>query len=422
MSTNSSFESDSSHLASKKRCKYQKISKDQQKRLKSAFDEIDKLKSVIKQQDDYISDLLGKCKEIEYQNNENVRINESLEKKYCIERKKKKELKSIIINHRKESETLHQNFLNLETKYIETISKLKSLKAKYKDKKSMFSSRQNVDEIFSLKNENQELRTDLLSYRKAFEETKFQHEIESQKMRNDATNRVDIHEYNVLVQKCDSLKEENNKLYNKSMKYKESKKQNQILLEENSSLKSQIEKIHCIRSKIQYTEAQMHELQHSLNELKEENHSLKMKINLQSDNSNNGISKKIQDQLSTITIERDSLLRDVNRLEDKVDRLKFVDSQNTELKIKLEEMQFKLTDYENQCTLLNEKLSLLSQERYKINETRNKIQTIKENIEERESIEQDYRSQLIYYKTQVRELKKQISKYEKKLFSRSLKK
>ena len=130
--------------------------------------------------------------------------------------------------------------------------------------------------------------------------------------------------------------------------------------------------------------------------------------------------KELKDQLqeaNATRIERDTLLQDVRILEEKVNRLRSIESENVELKLQMETLSNEISTSKQRESRQEENIKTLMKDRQQLEIVRNKLLRIEDEVNERHIKEQHLEYQIKFLKTQVREQKLQIDSYEEEIHS-----
>lgn len=233
--------------------------------------------------------------------------------------------------------------------------------------------------------------------------------------------------------RIDSLSLENTKLYGQTNISELLQTENEKLKAEQLSFNSQIERL----------TTENNSLKSRITELEIQNQNLKIVndkytsscqnrfLSKQTTNSTNeeatddayinSLRKEIKEmkekllEANSTRIERDTLLQDVRILEDKVKKLRLIESENVELKLRIDALLDEINTNQQRENRLNENVQCLMQDRKQLEIVRNKLLKIEDEIDDRSVKEQQLEYQVNFYKSQSREQKLQIDNYEEEI-------
>lgn len=254
-----------------------------------------------------------------------------------------------------------------------------------------------------------------------------------------------------MKMRIDSISIENKKLYGKVNDNDILERENERLKSENYALASQIKQIEKITDENQSLKTRITELELQNQKLKIANDKFEVMIsnrnknkqkilselNKNNENNNfenndniidddddlyvNSLRNEIKEMKGKILeanatrIERDTLLQDVRILEEKVKKLRSTESENVELKLRVDALLDELNSAKQRESRLNENIKCLMQDRKQLEIVRNKLLKIEDEIDDRHVKEQQLEYQINFFKSQSREQKMQIDHYEEEI-------
>lgn len=258
-----------------------------------------------------------------------------------------------------------------------------------------------------------------------------------------------------MKMRIDSISIENKKLYSKINTNDTLERENERLKSENYALTTQLKQIEKLTTENQSLKSRITELELQSQKLKIANDKFEIMINnknknkkrilaeLNKNNENNAFEnyldknddnedsdddayvktlrneiKEMKEKIleaNATRIERDTLLQDVRILEEKVKKLRSAESENVELKLRVDALLDELNTAQQRESRLNENIKCLMQDRQQLEVVRNKLLKIEDEIDDRHIKEQQLEYQINFFKSQSREQKMQIDHYEEEI-------
>lgn len=266
-----------------------------------------------------------------------------------------------------------------------------------------------------------------------------QQQNQQMKMRIDSFSIENKKLYN-KISSNDTLERENERLKSENYALTSQLKQIEKLNEENQTLKSRITELELQNQKLKIANDKFEVMINNRNKNKKkilaelnknnENNTFDNYINTNNDDINdsddddayvNSLRKEIKEMKEKILeanatrIERDTLLQDVRILEEKVKKLRSTESENVELKLRVDALLDELNSSKQRESRLNENIKCLMQDRQQLEIVRNKLLKIEDEIDDRHVKEQQLEYQINFFKSQSREQKMQIDHYEEEI-------
>ena len=380
----SSFSSTGSY---KHQCKFESICRDQQLRLQIAIAEIDKQKQEIfnlKQQLKKKETSESSIAKIELANV--IEHNKILQAKVDFLKKQSNSTSE----QQKETEKRISELESDNTKLIEIIDKkkntIKELKNLLKEKDSDNSSKEIIK---TLKNElvRANLRVEDLEKFEVNSKTAAERLKQQDELMNQLKNQISTKE------------QENALLLNKSMKNKKLKmkvkQMKAYIMEQNQSLQN-----------FQETNSKMESIEKQHEELKRENEDLKEQLNE---------AIKYKSQVEELTIERDTLIYDVAKVEERAKKAENYEQQNKELKEQVESLHARLQESARREAKLTAEVKLLMSERTELINVRKELAMVHNEVIEREKREIQNDEQTRFYRAENKELRRRVMHLESML-------
>ena len=161
-----------------------------------------------------------------------------------------------------------------------------------------------------------------------------------------------------------------------------------------------------VDNRLKSSDSTVESLQKVIDALRTENNLLKSKLE-------NIPYQKLQSELIEIRFERDSLLTDLKKCEEKLSKKTDLESQNAELTKKVDELFQRLKDAAQRETDLSAKLQRQMTENGEILAVRRELASIQEELVEKEKKDAKVAEQICFYKSENKKLRNRVLQLEK---------
>ncbi|KAI5538772.1 hypothetical protein TVAGG3_0003620 [Trichomonas vaginalis G3] len=209
-----------------------------------------------------------------------------------------------------------------------------------------------------------------------------------------------------LQNSVDSVTKENARLQLKADKYKNMKQQYEEMKIKADKLQNDLTRYTDVDNRLKSSDSTVESLQKVIDALRTENNLLKSKLE-------NIPYQKLQSELIEIRFERDSLLTDLKKCEEKLSKKTDLESQNAELTKKVDELFQRLKDAAQRETDLSAKLQRQMTENGEILAVRRELASIQEELVEKEKKDAKVAEQICFYKSENKKLRNRVLQLEK---------
>lgn len=387
------------------RCKFEAVCKDQQIRLQMAFAEIDKQKQQINLLQEKIKDMENLKAQEEAQN---IRISAEQNK---LQKGKFDKLIQQLTEIKDQKDIFEKRCSELNSDNIRLVQILQKQKAKLQSLKSyIIESEKNKETLMDQQAEEtiNLLRSKLSSTKEKLKELESQNNQLTQELQiKDAKGSTEINAaIQSLQNSVDSVTKENARLQLKADKYKNMKQQYEEMKIKADKLQNDLTRYTDVDNRLKSSDSTVESLQKVIDALRTENNLLKSKLE-------NIPYQKLQSELIEIRFERDSLLTDLKKCEEKLSKKTDLESQNAELTKKVDELFQRLKDAAQRETDLSAKLQRQMTENGEILAVRRELASIQEELVEKEKKDAKVAEQICFYKSENKKLRNRVLQLEK---------
>lgn len=422
-------------------CKFEKIAKDQQARLQIALAEIESKNQIISQltqqltqknassftvDDEYIIEIKNLNEKCQILEAKNECLKDELNKARLAQQKSEKTIPNV--------ETEYQRLLKIVEKQENQLNELKTTKTITKDYESLVSSKAKLeDELNSITKKNYAIEAQLSKANERIGQLESKLEKAQEKLctfqnlpikeintfqdtiaeqneniaQRDELIKNAAKECDLANEKIEELQNKIRSLMSKVAKYKPYKKHAKELTRKIDELENKM-------SNLSSNQFQSTQLQQTIKSQKETIDKLRSENNILHSRLDDEVITKMQGNLFDITIERDTLIRDMSRLEARASRVSSLEVSNAELQEKVNELFDRLKEAAQREASLTHNLDILLKEREEIERIKNDIDQLQEDCDEAERIKELTLEQNRFLRAQNSDLEKRVELMEKK--------
>lgn len=210
-------------------------------------------------------------------------------------------------------------------------------------------------------------------------------------------------EFRIMKERNEELKYANDNLTSQVEILSKYKSRSEDLFLQVGDLKSQVEMSSESFAKLKVLEAQVGSLSKTNENLLEENRALRFKLN-----DHGG---RIQLNMVDAKIEKESLLRDITRLEERCSKIRILEAQNAELQIKVDELYQRLKESAGREAGLSANLKLLLNDKEELEGVRKELLSLQNELLENEKHQAESDSQIRFYRAENKDLRQKLLQF-----------